>query len=108
FSLDNKFALLLMTLIVAAAGIYSGLNMKRESIPDISLPYLSVTTVYPGASPETVVERVTAPLEQRLKSVRSVENILSTSMENASSLIIEFDYGTDMDRAVGEVREAIS
>ncbi|HEY8530561.1 MAG TPA: efflux RND transporter permease subunit [Paenibacillaceae bacterium] len=108
FSLDNKFALLLMTLIVAAAGIYSGLNMKRESIPDISLPYLSVTTVYPGASPETVVERVTAPLEQRLKSVRSVENIMSTSMENASNLIIEFDYGTDMDRATNEVREAIS
>jgi len=108
FSLDNKFALLLMTLIVAAAGVYSGLNMKRESIPDISLPYLTVTTVYPGASPETVVERVTAPLEQRLLSVRSVENILSTSMENASSLIIEFDYGTDMDRAVGEVRAAVS
>jgi len=108
FSLDNKFALLLMTLIVAAAGIHSGLNMKRESIPDISLPYLSVTTVYPGASPETVVERVTAPLEQRLKSVRSVENIMSPSMENASSLIIEFDYGTDMDRAASEIREAIS
>jgi HAE1 family hydrophobic/amphiphilic exporter-1 len=108
FSLDNKFALLLMTLIVAAAGIYSGLNMKRESIPDISLPYLTVTTVYPGASPDTVVEQVTAPLEQRLKSVPSIENIMSTSMENASSLIIEFDYGTDMDRATNELREAIA
>ena len=108
FSLDNKFALLLMTLIVAAAGIYSGMNMKRESIPDISLPYLTVTTVYPGASPDTVVEQVTAPLEQRLKSVPSIENIMSTSMENASSLIIEFDYGTDMDRATNEIREAIA
>jgi len=107
FSLDNKFALVWLTLIAAFAGIYSGLNMKRESIPDISLPYLAVTTVYPGASPESVMEEVTIPLEQRLNGVSSIRNITSTSAENVSQMLVEFDFGQDMEKAVNEVREAV-
>jgi len=107
FSLDNKFALLWLTLITAFAGIYSGLTMKRENIPDISLPYLTVTTVYPGASPESVMEEVTIPLEQQLAGVSSIRNILSTSAENISQILVEFDFGQDMDKAVNETREAV-
>ncbi|WP_027092519.1 efflux RND transporter permease subunit [Cohnella thermotolerans] len=107
FSLNNKFALWMMTIFVLAAGLYSGMNMKQESLPNLSLPYLSVTTVYPGASPEAVVEQVTAPLEQRLKNVESVKNVTSTSMENASSILVEFDYGQDMDKAMTNLREAV-
>lgn len=107
FSLDNKFALLWMTLIVIIAGIYSGLTMKRENIPDISLPYLAVTTVYPGASPESVMEEITVPLEQRLAGVSSIRNIQSTSAENVSQLLIEWDYGQDMEKAANEIREAV-
>ncbi|WP_276352297.1 efflux RND transporter permease subunit [Cohnella caldifontis] len=106
FSLDNKFALWMITFIVTAAGLYSGLNMKQESLPNLSLPYLSVTTIVPGAAPEGVVADVTEPLEQRLKSVSSIKNITSTSMESASNIMLEFDYGQDMDKAVSEVREA--
>ena len=52
FSLKNKFAVWLLTIIVTIAGIYSGLNMKLETIPDITTPIVTVTTVYPGATPE--------------------------------------------------------
>ncbi|CAM3755093.1 efflux RND transporter permease subunit [Cohnella lubricantis] len=106
FSLNNKFALWMITIIVLVAGLYSGMNMKQESLPNLSLPYLSVTTVYPGASPDAVVEQVTAPLEQRFKNVESVKNVTSTSMENASSIMVEFDFGQDMDKAVTSLREA--
>jgi len=107
FSLNNKFALWMITLIVLVAGLYSGANMKQESLPNLSLPYLSVTTVFPGASPDEVVEQVTAPLEQRLKNIEAVKNVTSTSMENASSIIIEFDFGQNMDKAMTNVREAV-
>ncbi|MNZ31673.1 Multidrug resistance protein MdtB [compost metagenome] len=108
FSLRNKFAIWLLTIIVTAVGLYSGLTMKQESIPNINVPYLSITAVYPGAAPEAVVQEVTKPLEQRLHNVNHVKTITSTSMENAASLFIEFDYSTNLDNATAEVREALN
>lgn len=108
FSLRNKFAIWLLTVIVTAMGLYSGLTMKQETIPNINVPYLSVTAVYPGAAPEGVVEEITKPLETRLHNVDGVKTITSTSMENAASLIIEFDYDTNLDNATAAVREALN
>lgn len=107
FSLNNKFAIWLFTIIVLVSGLYSGLTMKQESMPNLSLPFLNVTTVYPGAAPDSVVEDVTAPLEQRLRNLDNVNNVTSTSMENASNIMIEFEFGQDMNKAVTDVREAL-
>ncbi|KHF37684.1 Swarming motility protein SwrC [Paenibacillus sp. P1XP2] len=108
FSLNNKFAIWILTVIVAAAGLYSGLAMKQETIPNINIPFLSVTAVYPGAAPEGVVQDVTVPLEQRLRNVDGVKTVTSTSMENAANIAMEFDYGTDLDQATAAVREALN
>ncbi|WP_313999343.1 efflux RND transporter permease subunit [uncultured Paenibacillus sp.] len=108
FSLKNKFALWMITLIAVVAGLYSGLSMKQESLPNLSFPFLNVTTVYPGASPDGVVKQVTEPLEQRLTSLSSIKNVTSSSMENVSNIMIEFDFGQDMDKAVAEIREAVA
>ncbi|MCM3041007.1 efflux RND transporter permease subunit [Paenibacillus motobuensis] len=107
FSIRNKFAVWLLTIIVTVTGLYSGLTMKQESIPNIDVPFLSITTVYPGAAPEGVVQDVSKPLEQRLRNVDGVKTITSTSMENASSLFVEFDYGKNLDNATAAVREAL-
>lgn len=108
FSLKNKFAVWLITIIVLVAGLYSGLSMKQESLPNLSFPYLSVTTVLPGAAPQGVIEQVTEPLEQRLQSVENIKNVTSTSMSNVSSITLEFDFGQNMDKAMSDVREAIA
>ncbi|XID92469.1 efflux RND transporter permease subunit [Paenibacillaceae bacterium WGS1546] len=108
FSLKNKFALWLITLIVIAAGLYSGMTMKQESMPNLSLPFLSVTTVAPGAAPDAVVKDVTDPLEKRLINVEGVQNITSTSMENVSSIFVEFEFGQDIDQALVQLREAVA
>lgn len=108
FSLKNKFAVWMITIIVLVAGMYSGLNMKQESLPNLSFPYLSVTTVVPGAAPQGVIEQVTEPLEQRLQSVENVKNVTSTSMSNVSNINLEFDFGQNMDKAMSDVREAIA
>ncbi|AZS17672.1 efflux RND transporter permease subunit [Paenibacillus lutimineralis] len=108
FSIRNKFAIWLLTIIVTVTGLYSGLTMKQESIPNIDVPFLSITTVYPGAAPEGVVQDVSKPLEQRLRNVDGVKTITSTSMENASSLFVEFDYGKNLDNATAAVREALN
>ncbi|WP_379130021.1 efflux RND transporter permease subunit [Paenibacillus sp. sgz500958] len=108
FSLRNKFAIWLLTIITVFAGLYSGLTMKQETLPNISIPYLSITTIYPGAAPEGVVNDVSKPLEQRLRNVDGVKTLTSTSLENASSVIIEFEYGTNLDNATAAVREALN
>ncbi|OMD74558.1 Swarming motility protein SwrC [Paenibacillus odorifer] len=108
FSLRNKFAIWLLTIIIVFAGLYSGLTMKQETLPNISIPYLSVTTIYPGAAPEGVVNDVSKPLEQKLRNVEGVKTITSTSLENASSIQIEFDYGTNLDNATAAVRESLN
>jgi HAE1 family hydrophobic/amphiphilic exporter-1 len=108
FSLNNKFALWILTLLVLFAGLYAGMNMKMETIPDITVPIVNVTTVYPGAAPEEVMEKITKPIEQRTRNLNGVNVISSTSYENASSVVIEYTYETDMDKAEAEVKNALS
>lgn len=108
FALKNKLAIWILTIIVVFAGLYSGLNMKQETIPNIELPNLSVMTVYPGAAPDVVADDVTEPIEQRLKNLENVKLVQSSSMANASSVMMEFDYGTDMDKATSKVEDALA
>jgi len=107
FSLNNKFALWIMTFIVVAAGLYAGLTMKQETIPDINVPVISVVTVYPGAAPDEVAERVTRPIEQRLRNLGGIDTITSRSAENFSAVFIQYEYEKDMDEALEEAREAV-
>lgn len=107
FSLNNKFALWILTIIVTVAGLYAGLNMKQETIPNIEIPILTVNTVYPGAAPQEVADKITIPLEQRLKNLNGVDEVSSTSSENVSSIIVSYNYSKDLDKAESELREAI-
>lgn len=108
FSLNNKFALLILTLIVTAAGLYAGITMKKETIPNIDVPFLTVTAVLPGAAPQEVAEKLSGPLENAIKNLQGVGSVTSTSMESASSLIVEYDYGTHMDDAENKLRQALA
>jgi hydrophobic/amphiphilic exporter-1 (mainly G- bacteria), HAE1 family len=108
FSLLNKFALWILTVMVIAAGLYSGFSMKSETIPNIEVPIMTVVTVYPGAAPQDVLDKVTKPLEQRLKGLDGVDVVSSNSAESFSSIIVEYSYSKDMDQAEQEAREAIS
>ncbi|MDF9758377.1 HAE1 family hydrophobic/amphiphilic exporter-1 [Peribacillus simplex] len=107
FSLKNKLAIWLLTIIIVAAGLYSGLNMKQETIPNISTPLISISTVYPGAAPEEVADKLTNQIEQKVTNLSGVELVSSSSMANVSSIQLQYDYDTDMDDAVKAVKEAL-
>ncbi|MFB7814738.1 efflux RND transporter permease subunit [Paenibacillus chitinolyticus] len=108
YSLNNKLVIWLLTILVTAAGIYAGLSMKQETLPNLEVPVLTVTTVYPGAAPEEVADRITGPLEQKVRSLDGVDVVSSTSMENVSSIVMEYSYKKDMDKAASEVKEAVA
>ncbi|WP_034671073.1 efflux RND transporter permease subunit [Ectobacillus panaciterrae] len=107
FALKNKLAVWLLTIIVTIAGLYAGTNMKLETLPNINTPLVTITTIYPGATPDEVADKVTKPIEQRVKNLQGVDVVSSTSFANASSVQIEYNYSKDMDKAVAEVKEAM-
>lgn len=108
FSLNNKFAVWLLTIIITIAGIYSGLRMKLETIPDITTPLVTVTTMYPGATPTEVAEKISKPIEQRLQNLSGVNVVSSSSYQNASSIQVEYNFDKNMDKAETEVKEALT
>lgn len=108
FSLNNKFALWILTIMVVVAGLFAGLTMKQESIPNITVPALTVITPYPGAAPDEVMNELTVPIEQRIQNLNGVELLTSSSLANASSIQVQFDFDTDMDEALREVENAVS
>ncbi|MFG6146912.1 efflux RND transporter permease subunit [Halobacillus sp. B23F22_1] len=107
FSMNNKFAVWLMTIIITLAGLYAGLNMKLETLPDIDPPVITVTTTYPGATPEEVADEISEPLEQQISNLSGVNTVSSTSYQNASNLQIEYSFDKSLDEAEDELSEAV-
>ena len=99
FVLKNKLAVWLLTIIIVVSGIYSGTRMKTETLPDISIPFLMVMDVYPGATPEKVMEDVSMPLEKAIENLEHVKSVFSNSYSNVSNIQVEYEYGVDMEEA---------
>ncbi|MFP7299668.1 efflux RND transporter permease subunit [Neobacillus niacini] len=107
FVLGNKLAVWLLTIIITVSGIYSGTKMNMETIPNISIPYLMVMDVYPGATPEQVMEDVSKPLEKAIENLKGVKSVYSNSNANMSSIQVEYEYGEDMDEANRALKSAL-
>ena len=107
FVLHNKLAVWLLTIIITVSGIYSGTRMNMETIPDISIPYLMVMDVYPGATPEQVMEDVSMPLEKAVENLEGVKSVYSNSYANMANLQVEYEYGVDMDEAKRALESAL-
>ncbi|PWA11202.1 Swarming motility protein SwrC [Pueribacillus theae] len=107
FVIKNKLAVWLLTIIIVFSGLYSGTRMKTEMIPDISVPYLMVTDVYPGATPEQVMEDVSIPIEKAIENLKNVKAVYSNSYSNVASIQVEYEYGIDMGEANRELKSAL-
>jgi HAE1 family hydrophobic/amphiphilic exporter-1 len=93
--------------LVSISGIYLLSNIAVEMLPELQMPALVVSTVYPGADPETVEKTVTAVLEAGLANTGGIVEMSSTSSDQASIIVLEFEYGVDMDVKINRVRENI-
>ncbi|RSD22332.1 efflux RND transporter permease subunit [Mesobacillus subterraneus] len=107
FVLGNKLAVWLLTIIITVSGIYSGTRMNMETIPNISIPYLMVMDVYPGATPEKVMEEVSIPIEKAVDGLDDVKYVYSNSYSNMANIQIEYEYGIDMDEAKRALQSAL-
>ena len=101
------FATVLMLTLVTL-GIFSYRRLAIDMFPDIEIPVITVVTIYPGASPETVEREVTKKLEQALNPIAGVKHVYSTSREGVSTLIVEFDLESKINDVSQDARSKIA
>jgi hydrophobic/amphiphilic exporter-1 (mainly G- bacteria), HAE1 family len=101
-------AVAMLYMAIAALGFGAVRNIPIELLPDSSLPRLSVSASWSGASPEVTEAFLTAPLEAAIQQVRGVERIVSTSREGQASIEVHFARDTDMDFARLELSERLA
>ena len=106
-ALKRQVTVLALLVIIVIAGIYCYATLPRESFPDITIPYVFVTTNYEGVAPEDIEELITIPIERKLKGIDNVEEIRSTSAEGTSTVAIKFLPKVDLDDAVQKVRDKV-
>ncbi len=88
-------------------GIYSFFNMGLELMPQIDLPFVTIITVYPGASPEQIETDIAKRIEDKMMTLNGLKHITSTCMENVCQTLLEFKIGVDVDIAATDVREKL-
>jgi len=106
-ALQRQVTVLVLLVIIVVVGIYSYLTLPREASPDITIPYVFVTTTYEGVTPKDMETLVTIPLERKLKGISDVEEIRSTSAEGISNIAIKFLPTVDIDDALQKVRDKV-
>lgn len=105
--LGNPRLLVLLLVMIVSFGLFSYFNLPRRLFPEIKIPLVIVSTIFPGAGPSEVESLITDPLEDSLGSVENIKTFTSTSRDSASIIQIEFNSGTDADKAEANVKSAI-
>ena len=107
YALKRQVTVLALLVLIVIAGVYCYATLPRESFPDITIPYVFVTTTYEGVAPEDMEELITMPIERKLKGIDDVEEIRSTSAEGLSTVAIKFLPKVDIDDALQKVRDKV-
>lgn len=106
-AVDRPIATLMACLVVIILGGVAVGLLNVDLMPSVEMPTVNVTTLYPGAGPEEIETLITRPLEQSLTSVPGFERVTSRSLEGSSNIQLEFAWGTNLDAAVSDMRQAI-
>ncbi len=107
FSVKKPYTVLVAIVLVIVLGIVSLTRMTADLLPSMNMPYAIVMTTYPGASPEEVELGVTKPIESAMATTSNIKHISSTSSDNMSMVILEFEQTANMDSVTIEMRESL-
>ena len=107
WAIDNKTSIYVLVVIITSLGLLSYFNIPKEQFPEIVVPNIIVNTLYPGTSPEDMENLVTRPIEKECKSIADVKKITSNSIQDFSTIVVEFNPGLDVSDAKQRVRDAV-
>lgn len=107
WSIKNKTSIYLAVLFITLIGISTYLSLPKENFPEVVIPKIFVATVYAGAAPTDMENVVTKVLEKELKAISGVKKVTSNSLQDFSTIIVEFNTGIKTDVAKQKVKDAV-
>ena len=106
-AVQKSVSVFVLSLMLVIIGVYCYLVLPRESDPDITIPNVFVSTSYKGVSSVDMETSVTIEIEKKLKGLDGIKKIHSVSSEGLSSINVEFTTGTDIDKALQDVKDKV-
>ncbi len=107
WAVDNTLTILLLTGMILLFGVQSFNSIPKEQFPEVSLPTVFINTPYPGNSAVDIENLVTRPIEKEIKSLEGLKKVESTSMQDFSVIMVEFNETVTIDDAMIDVKDAI-
>jgi multidrug efflux pump len=106
-ALKNKNTIFILTVFLFFAGLLSYNNMQRELFPEIVVPYIMISTPYPGNSPLDIENLITRPIEKELKGLTGVKRLSSSSYQDMSLILVEFETDVEVQKALQETKDQV-
>lgn len=106
-SITRAVTTTMIYLIAVGFGLFSLARLKLDLYPELEFPMVAIVSQYSGVGPGDMETVVTRPIEKAVASVKNVKKLTSTSAQGLSIVMLEFDWGTDMDQSKIEIREAL-
>ena len=107
FSINNTTSVFLLAILIIVMGVGAYISMPRESFPEIVQPTIYVGTTYPGNSPKDIENLVTRPLEKKITTIPGIKSLKSTSIQDYSTIIVEFNLDKNVKDALQEVKDKV-
>ena len=108
WAIHNKTTIYVIMAVIFFYGVSAYFSMARESFPEVKETKIYVSTVFPGNTAEDIEKLITDPLEDKLKTVSNVVEVTSTSQEDYSMVVVEFDENITVDQAKQKVKDEIA
>ncbi|MDE1356106.1 efflux RND transporter permease subunit [Vibrio aestuarianus] len=107
-ALSRSRTMLSLLLLILIAGIATYFTIPKESSPDITIPIIYVSVSHQGISPSDAERLIVRPLEQEMRSIEGVKEMTSNASEGHASVVLEFNVGVNLDKAMADVRDAVN
>ncbi len=107
FSVERPVTITMLILIVVVVGVISLSNLGLDLMPDITFPVMSIVTSYEGVASEEMENIVTKPIEEVVATVKNVKKVNSFSQEGLSAVMVEFEWGANLDLLAQDIRDRL-
>ncbi|MEI6816152.1 MAG: efflux RND transporter permease subunit [Bacteroidota bacterium] len=107
WAINNKTTIFILTIIITLAGIGAYNSLPKEKFPDIVIPTINVSTIYPGTAPENMENLITKPIEKQIKAISGVKKLTSNSVQDFSNIVVEFNTDVSVSIAKQKVKDAV-
>ena len=106
-AINRSTTVFVLLLLILVAGVFSYIQLPRESNPEVVIPYITIRVPYEGVAPEDIESLITIPIERRLAGLSDLKQMRSTSVEGLSFIFLEFEPKTDINDALQKVRDKV-